>query len=279
MEKATLDKFSVFLQNYRKKNRKKLGIRTINGVLTMAKFIPEVGDNLDLEALSRHFRGYLSAKNHPMAKQALSLYLKWRGYDPKKIVREVVGFEKPITAVDDQEKLAESVISLEEVQKLAAQAPELIDKLIVRLLYDTAARVSELCSVKLTDINFEKGQIKVMGKGRKPREVFFYKETGDFLKQWIKTNKIKQEDLVLGVTPAAIWMRLKKLGKEILKRDIRPHMFRHSRLQHMADEGIDGMAIKAYAGHENLRTTEIYVKSSIHLRRQAFEKAKNPWET
>lgn len=277
MERQTLEKFAIFLQNYKKKNRKKLGERTINGILTMAKFIPETQEGAKIEELEIHFRDYLSSKNHPMAKQALSLYLKWLGYEPK-MVKEVVKFEKPITAVDDQEKLAESVLSLKEVQKLATQAPELKDRLIIRLLYDTAARVSELCAVKLSDIDFEKGQIQVMGKGRKPREVFFFKETGDTLKQWVKINRLKPDDLVFGITPAAIWIRLKKLGKELLGHDLRPHMFRHSRLQHMADDGIDGLAIKAYAGHENLRTTEIYVKASIHLRRIAFEKSHNPWE-
>lgn len=277
MEKQTLEKFSTFLQNYKRKNGKKLGVRTINGILTLSKFIPEINNNLDINALITTFRDYLSTRNHPIAKEALSLYLKWLGYDLETI-KKVVKFERQITAVRDEEKLAESVLSKKEVLKLVSEITDPRDQLIVRLFYDTAARVSELCSVKLSDIEFEKNEIKVMGKGRKPRQVYFQSQTAELLKQFIKKMRIKQDDNIIGISPAAIWYNLKRYGKQILGKDMRPHMFRHSRLQHMADDGVDSMTIKAYAGHEDIKTTQIYVKASSYQRRLAFEKAGNLWE-
>ena len=62
------------------------------------------------------------------------------------------------------------------------------------------------------------------------------------------------------------------LRKELLSRDLHPHMFRHSRLQHMADEGVDSFAIKSYAGHSDIGTTQIYVKASKYQRQLAFYK-------
>ncbi len=55
-------------------------------------------------------------------------------------------------------------------------------------------------------------------------------------------------------------------------------MLRHSRLQHMADEGVDSFAIKSYAGHSDIGTTQIYVKSSKFQGKIAFEKAGDLWE-
>ena len=118
-----------------------------------------------------------------------------------------------------------------------------------------------------------------MGKGRKPRTVYFQQSTSGLLKKYLEENKIiNPNTTVFSIKPITVWYNLKKYGKELLSRDLHPHMLRHSRLQHMADEGVDSFSIKSYAGHSDIGTTQIYVKSSKFQGKIAFERAGDVWE-
>ena len=64
----------------------------------------------------------------------------------------------------------------------------------------------------------------------------------------------------------------------MLNRELHPHMLRHSRLQHMADAGTDSFAIKYFAGHADITTSQIYIKSSKYQGKIAFDKAGDIWE-
>ncbi len=279
MKQESFVKFKEFLRSFTRRNGKKLGERTINGIITLAKFIEESSQNQSQEVLKKKYESYLNQRNHPIARYSLWLYLKSLGYEDK-FVKEIVSFHKrPLTALNDQEKLAESVLSKKELFYLVDNIDNERDKLIVRLLYDTGARVSELANIKLKDVDFNTKEIQIMGKGRKPRTVYFQKSTEELLKKHLDNNKINNPNsLVFTIKPITIWYNLKKYGKELLSRDLHPHMLRHSRLQHMADEGVDSFSIKAYAGHADIGTTQIYVKSSKFQGKIAFEKAGDVWE-
>jgi len=132
----------------------------------------------------------------------------------------------------------------------------------------------------LKDIDLETKEIEVMGKGRKPRTVYMHNSTLELLKNYIKDqNILLPNSEVFRVTPMTVWYNLKKYGRELLNRDLHPHMLRHSRLQHMADEGIDSFAIKSYAGHSDIGTTQIYVKASKFQGKLAFDKAGDVWDS
>ncbi|GEM_PF-2776262 len=279
MNEKELTQFKIFLRSFTRRNGKKLGERTINGIITLAKFIEETSQNQSQEVLKKKYENYLNQRNHPIAKYSLWLYLKSLGYEDK-FVKEIVSFHKrPLTALNDQEKLAESVLSKKELFYLVENIDNERDKLIVKLLYDTGARVSELANIKLKDLDFNTKEIQIMGKGRKPRTVYFQKSTEELLKKHLDNNKINNPtSLVFTIKPITIWYNLKKYGKELLSRDLHPHMLRHSRLQHMADEGVDSFSIKSYAGHSDIGTTQIYVKSSKFQGKIAFEKAGDVWE-
>ena len=183
------------------------------------------------------------------------------------------------TALNDEEKLAESVLSNKELVYLVDNIEIKRDKLLVKLLYDSAARISEIMNIKLKDVDFKTREIQVMGKGRKPRTVYFQQSTSNILKEYLDENKILNPNMpVFNIKPITVWYNLKKYGKELLSRNLHPHMLRHSRLQHMADEGVDSFAIKSYAGHSDISTTQIYVKSSKFQGKIAFDRAGDVWD-
>lgn len=279
MDDTELTKFANVLNTITKKNGKKIGEKTIHGVLVLAKYCEPSKIGEKLEVLTKRHQAYLTARNYPMAKYALWLYLRSLGYEDK-FIKEIISFKKMNqTAMNDEEKLAESVLSHKELVYLVDNIDVKRDKLIVKILYDTAARISEIMNIRIKDLDFKTREIQVMGKGRKPRTVYFQQSTASMLKEYLEENKILNPNLpVFNIKPITVWYNLKKYGKELLSRDLHPHMLRHSRLQHMADEGVDSFAIKSYAGHSDIGTTQIYVKSSKFQGKIAFDKAGDVWE-
>ncbi len=279
MKKEEISKFEAFLRKFTKKSGKKLGERTIVGILILSKFIELTKENESLESLISKHKDYLESKNHPIARYSLWLYLKSLNYS-EKIIKEVVSFRKRnLTALTDEEKLAASVLSKKELIFLVNSITNLRNKVLVKMLYDSGARISEILNLTLKDIDFEAGEISVMGKGRKPRTSFMQKSTIDLLKLLIKSkNIVSPNSLIFTIKPKTAWYHLKKYGEKFLNRDLHPHMFRHSRLQHLADNGVDAFEIKALAGHSTISITETYVKSSKYQGKLAFQKGGDIWE-
>lgn len=279
MEREELLQFEEFLHGFTKKNGKGLGEKTKEGILILAKFIETTSPCQALESLQKLHNPYLKERNYPLATYALWIYLKSKGYEDKQ-VKELATFKKRnLSAITDEEKLAASVLSKKEILYLVDNIKNLRDNVIVRLLYDTGSRVSELANARIKDIDTDTGEMQVMGKGRKPRTVYFHKATTEKLKTYLNENGITNPNsLIFTIKPVTIWYNLKKYGKELLDRNLHPHMFRHSRLQHMADEGVDSFAIKSYAGHSDIGTTQIYVKNSKFQRKLAFTKAGDIWK-
>ena len=279
MDDVELVKYETFLKSVTKKNGKRIGEKTIHGILTLAKYIEPAKNNEKLETLTKRYQEYMTNRNYPMAKYGLWIYLRSLGYEDK-FIKEIINFKKMNqTALNDEEKLAESVLSNKELIYLVDNIEIKRDKLIVKLLYDSAARISEIMNIKLKDIDFKTREVEVMGKGRKPRTVYFQQSTANMLKEYLDENKIVNPNMpVFNIKPITVWYNLKKYGKELLSRDLHPHMLRHSRLQHMADDGVDSFAIKSYAGHSDISTTQIYVKSSKFQGKIAFDRAGDVWD-
>ena len=280
MDEQNLKSFEQFLKDFNKRNStKKLAERTIKGILTLAKFLEPAFTGASVPQLRLKYKNYLESRNYPISKYTLWLYLKSKDF-PEKTIKEVVNFKRiTTTAINNQKKLAESVLSKKELLFLVDKIPKLRDQLLVKMLYDTGARISEILNIKLKDLDLKTTEIFVIGKGGKPRTVYFQKSTKKLLKTYLKEqNLTNPNDLVFTIKPVTAWYNLKKYGREILKRDLRPHMLRHSRLQHLADDGVDSFLIKSYAGHSDISTTQIYVKSSKFQGKMAFERGGDIWK-
>lgn len=151
------------------------------------------------------------------------------------------------------------------------------NRAMLELLYGCGLRVSELVALKISDLFFEEGFIKITGKGNKQRFV----PIGDLSKKYIEIYKetirvhlnIKKgfgDTLFLNrrgsqLTRAMIFTIIKDLALKIgLVKKISPHTFRHSFATHLLENGADLRSIQLMLGHESITTTEIY----LHLDRK-----------
>lgn len=158
------------------------------------------------------------------------------------------------------------------------------NRAMLETLYGCGLRVSELVELKISDLYFEEGFLKVTGKGNKQRFV----PIGDLAQKYIGFYKngirlhvnIKkgfEDTLFLNrrggqLTRAMIFTIIKNLAVKVeLRKKISPHTFRHSFATHLLENGADLRSIQLMLGHESITTTEIYV----HLDRKFLAKVVN----
>ena len=145
------------------------------------------------------------------------------------------------------------------------------NRAIIETLYGCGLRVSELTSLKISDLYFDEGFIKVTGKGDKQRLVPISPITEKYITIYQKEvrvhHKIEPKDadtLFLNqhgrqLTRAMIFTIVKRLAEKAgIKKTISPHTFRHSYATHLLENGADLRAIQQMLGHESITTTEIY---------------------
>lgn len=155
------------------------------------------------------------------------------------------------------------------------------DRTMLETLYSCGLRVSELTNLKLSDLFFDEGFIKVTGKGDKQRFVPIGMVTQKIITIYINEVRtsiaIQKEDtdtLFLNnrgkkLTRAMVFTIIKKLANAIhLNKTISPHTFRHSFATHLLENGADLRAIQLMLGHESITTTEIY----MHLDKKQLKK-------
>ena len=144
------------------------------------------------------------------------------------------------------------------------------NRAILETLYSCGLRVSELCNLKLSELYFEEGFIKVEGKGSKQRLVPISPRAIKEIRLYFPDRnlmKIKPgfEDFVFisnfgkNISRIMVFHIIKELAERIgLKKKISPHTFRHSFATHLLEGGANLRAIQCMLGHESIGTTEIY---------------------
>ena len=168
------------------------------------------------------------------------------------------------------------VLSVEEIDALISaidlSKPEgHRNKAIIETLYSCGLRVSELIELRMYNLFFDEGFIKVIGKGNKERivpisqkaikEINLYFEN---LRNHLKIKKNCESYVFLNrhggkLTRVMIFTIVKELAKKIgLEKNISPHTFRHSFATHLVEGGADLRAVQQMLGHESILTTEIY---------------------
>lgn len=178
------------------------------------------------------------------------------------------------------------VIQLDSIIKIYSLADEieenpLIVKIIFELLYGCALRVSELCNIKLLDIDVENKTLKVKGKGNKHRIVPIGSKSIQIVNDYLNwRNKLNSSDFFLlnekgeGIYPRYVYRVVNRyLSKVTDVKKKSPHVLRHTAATHMLDRGADLRAVKEILGHENLSTTQIYTHVSIEKLKSTYKKA------
>jgi site-specific recombinase XerD len=146
-----------------------------------------------------------------------------------------------------------------------------LDRAVCEVLYGAGLRVSELCGLNLSSVDFRQGLLRVLGKGRKERIVPLHRRGLDAVHLWI--NDARQEVVRGDSPPLALFYnrRGNRLGPRDVRRildnrvargHIHPHALRHTYATHLLEGGADLRVVQELLGHESLTTTQIYTHVS-----------------
>ncbi len=176
-------------------------------------------------------------------------------------------------------------LSLKEVRRLLRAEGgrmALRDTAMVELLYSSGLRVSELVLLRVSDINFEAGFLRVVGKGDKERIVPAHEEALRSVQRYSQglrpvLLKGRQSEYMFltnrgkPMTRQRFWQTLKACGRAAGV-ELSPHTLRHSFATHMLEGGADLRSLQKMLGHSDISTTQIYTKVSIGRAHEVFKK-------
>jgi integrase/recombinase XerC/integrase/recombinase XerD len=178
----------------------------------------------------------------------------------------------PLTGIDRPRIKQQEVKYLKhnQVLRLLDSIEDLRDKLIVRTIYATGVRVSELCNMNIEDIDFDEHTIRIRGKGDKIRTVFVDDDTlTDLLK--LIGNRIVGPVFV-GQQGKNISSRaIQHIFKNYAPSGITPHKIRHSYASELYKRSKNLRVVQENLGHTSIKTTEIYLHTDIDERRQVYQ--------
>ena len=180
-------------------------------------------------------------------------------------------------------------LNREEIDRLLA-APDgskptgVRDRAMLELLYATGLRVSELCGLRLADVQFEAGVLRTVGKGNKQRIAPVGKPALAAVRQYLAGAR---PELLKGrgspflfvtarggrLTRQAFWKLLVQNGKRVgIFQHLTPHVIRHSFATHLLEGGADLRSVQTMLGHADISTTQIYTHVMRSRLRQTIEK-------
>jgi integrase/recombinase XerD len=182
-----------------------------------------------------------------------------------------------------------SVLSREEVEALLSQPDSAHprgqrDKAMLELLYATGLRVSELVGLKISNINLEAGYVRTLGKGSKERMVPMGAKAMGALREYLSDGRIrllKQKSashLFVNargkpLSRQGFWKIIKQYGlKAGIRKEMKPHLLRHSFASHLLEHGADLRAVQIMLGHADISTTQIYTHVTRERLKQIHEK-------
>lgn len=165
------------------------------------------------------------------------------------------------------------------------------DHLLLMLMFNTGARVSEIINVRVTDLVLgQTSSIRLYGKGRKQRTLPLWRTTVSELRQWLRSNPdFKPESALLPrkdgapMTRANVSRRLERAVQaaavkhpELTGLNISPHVIRHSTAMSLLQAGTDISTIALWLGHESPSTTHMYVEADLSMKEKALARVADP---
>jgi integrase/recombinase XerD len=166
-------------------------------------------------------------------------------------------------------------LSLDEVDRLLRQPDTTAiagtrDRAMIELMYSCGLRVSELCGLRVADLEAEGGCLRCIGKGDKERLVPVGRQALEAVQRYLRTSRPKL--LGDGSSPylflnqagrkvgrITFWKKLGEYGRKAgLRKALTPHMLRHSFATHLLDRGADLRSVQMMLGHSDISTTQIY---------------------
>lgn len=166
------------------------------------------------------------------------------------------------------------------------------DAALLKMLYNTGARVQELIDCAITDLHVDgPASVTVTGKGRKTRVIPLWKETVESISHYLQLRAqagVHSKQLFLNIrgeslTRFGLGRRINHLAQaaaaqcpSLSGRMITPHTYRHTTALHLLDAGNDIAIVRDWLGHADIKTTSMYLEVGIERKRQALEKLPPP---
>ena len=261
LSKNTIDSYTRDLEKlilYLEENKIELSPITIDDN-SIQQFIYEIAKSVNPRSQARIISGLRSFFDY-------LIFEDYRETNPTDLIEAPkIGRKLPDTLSEDEINQLITAIDLSHPQGER-------NRTILETMYSCGLRVSELITLKISDLFFEEGFIRVIGKGNKQRFVPIHYNAQKYISFYIKSIRTHIsaqkgfEDVVFlnrrgkGLTRQMIFIILKNLSIEIdLKKKISPHTLRHSFATHLLKNGADLRAIQQMLGHESITTTEVYV--------------------
>lgn len=193
-----------------------------------------------------------------------------------------------IPAVKTPKAAEVEFLSVRAVQLVVAAASNTLrDLAIVSVLYDSGARVSEICGMTVGDLTLSRPHTaRVIGKGRKARVIPLSAQVGEILSRYIaneRAHAAPAEPLFVSRSKTApgragiAYVLQKNVAAahrthpEDVPPRAHPHLMRHSKAMHLLDADVNLVYIRDFLGHESVTTTEIYARASTEAKRRAME--------
>ncbi|MDI6729514.1 MAG: site-specific tyrosine recombinase XerD [Thermodesulfovibrionales bacterium] len=154
------------------------------------------------------------------------------------------------------------------------------DSAMLELMYSSGLRVSEIISIKVNDLNFEGGFLRVTGKGSKERVVPMNHRAMEKIKKYtqeLRPDLLKNRQSPylfltnrgMPMTRQRFWQALKKFG-DMVGLELTPHVIRHSFATHLLEGGADLRSVQKMLGHADISTTQIYTKVTVDRIRKVY---------
>lgn len=259
---------------------KKYSIHTVNNY---KKVVLEYLEFLDKECIDIKYANNLVVRNylrsldkHNYSNKTLCLYISSLRSFYKYLLKNRVIKSNPMVLIKNPklEKRVPKFLYYNELSSLFESIDTstilgIRDNLILEILYSTGVRVSELVSIKLSDINNFDKSITIFGKGKKSRIVLFGDTLESVLNLYLNKSrniliKTNTDILLLNkngtpLTDRGVRLIISKIvEKASIKQNVSPHVLRHTFATHLLKEGADLKTVQELLGHATLSATEVY---------------------
>ncbi|UWI18703.1 MAG: Telomere resolvase [Bacteriophage sp.] len=205
----------------------------------------------------------LSNRTLDSRRTAIHAFFEWaagEGYVDKNPCRSIKNIK--------YERIQKKPLSDMELERVRQACKTTREKAMIEFLYSTGARVTEACTVKKQDVDFQNGEVIVLGKGNKHRKVYLNARSKLLLGQYLASRNDDSEYLFVSerkphnvLKKEAIERIIRLIGERAeLDRPLTPHLFRHTLATHLLQRGTPITEVQKILGHVNINTTTIYAK-------------------
>ena len=256
-------------------------------VLFVKGLLVKLGQELEIRNFSREtVRGYVYSvqkfldysKDKGLNSDSAKKYIlsKLKNQNPSSVAKDAFAikffFENILNQKLDlptikRNKTLPDILTLEEIRRLIDSSKNVKHRLIIRLLYGTGIRVSEIVNLRKNNLFIDESMIKiVLGKGKKDRFVKLPDSIKEELGNYSRLGNSKylfESNRGGKLTTATIQAIIKNASKKAgIKKRVYPHLLRHSFATHLLEAGTDLRVIQKLLGHSDIKTTQIYTQIS-----------------